>query len=80
MSIYKVNTPDGRTHVVEAYTHVRDSNGLTLVAEGGKQVAMFPAFNWMLVSEAEKSEEQAPANETPATDESSVTSPAASGE
>lgn len=76
MSLYKVNTGD-QTHAVTAFTHVRDSNGLTLVSEGGKQVAMFPSFNWMLVTESESAE--TPATEEPSGD-SSVTSPAASGE
>ncbi|MDH0042445.1 hypothetical protein [Pseudomonas juntendi] len=47
MSQYEVSTPDGVLHNIEAATHVRDSNGLTLLVDGGKAVAMFPVFNWM---------------------------------
>ncbi|MCO7563559.1 hypothetical protein NJI34_00260 [Pseudomonas sp. S 311-6] len=47
MTTYEVGTPDGILHTIEAITHVRDSNGLTLLVDGGKAVAMFPVFSWM---------------------------------
>lgn len=81
MSIYKVSTGEGSSaymHIVTANTHVRDSNGLTLINALGQQVAMFPTFNWMLVDEAEKKE--AATTEPKATEEETTSSPAASGE
>ncbi|QBF27168.1 hypothetical protein EXN22_16260 [Pseudomonas tructae] len=50
MTSYEVSTPDGVLHLIEAVTHVRDSNGLTLLVDGGKAVAMFPVFSWMRMS------------------------------
>lgn len=60
MSIYEIKTSDSTIHQVTAVTHIRDSYGLTLYAEGGQVAAMFTTFDWMRVSEP-----AAPAPEEP---------------
>lgn len=78
MTKYEVSTPDGVLHIIEAVTHVRDSNGLTLLVDGGKSVAMFPVFTWM--------RQTATVIDTPAvtlptsTASAEVSTPAATGE
>lgn len=78
MSQYEVSTPDGVLHRVEAVTRVRDSNGLTLLVEGGKAVAMFPVFNWMRLVNVVVDTGTSSTSETTTSGE--VVAPAASGE
>ncbi|MNJ61497.1 hypothetical protein D3C77_572890 [compost metagenome] len=78
MTRYEISTPDGLLHRVDAMTHVRDTNGLTLYVEGGKAVAMFPMFNWMRVATEDAAVPTEP--EANATGAGEVASPAASGE
>ncbi len=75
MSSYRVKTDD-QTHVIEAFTHTRDSNGLTLLTDGGKAIAMFPTFSWMVIA---TQPEQKPAEEEAPVDESSTQNPALDG-
>ncbi|MFJ1336772.1 hypothetical protein ACIKP7_01370 [Pseudomonas caricapapayae] len=79
MTKYEVSTPDGVLHRIDAVTHTRDTNGLTLLVDGGKAVAMFPVFNWMRVAAAETEAGAAP-KESAESGEVGTTSPAAEGE
>ena len=51
MSTYEIKTTDGTIHKITAVTHVRDAMGLTLFADAGRAVAMFPTFDWMRLSD-----------------------------
>lgn len=79
MTKYEVSTPDGVLHRIEAVTHTRDTNGLTLLVDGGKAVAMFPVFNWMRVADVQA---DAVVSGKPASDSGEVgtSSPVAEGE
>lgn len=79
MTQYEVSTPDGVLHTIEAATHVRDSNGLTLLIDGGKSVAMFPVFNWMRVQSV-VADTSASTNTSETTASREVAAPAATGE
>lgn len=77
MTQYQVQTPDGQVHRIEAYTHVLDSNGLTLYASGSAAVAIFPKFDWMRQAQVVVAEQPS----VPAESQASGTStPVASGE
>lgn len=78
MAQYEVKTPDGVLHDIEAVTHVRDSNGLTLLGDEGKTVAMFPSFSWMRLVPAQGQEPVAPVEG--ATGDAGTSSPVAVGE
>lgn len=79
MTKYEVSTPDGVLHQIEAVTHTRDTNGLTLLVDGGKAVAMFPVFNWMRVAAVEAEVVAAP-KESAESGEAGTSSPVAQGE
>jgi len=79
---YEVSTPDGVLHTIDALTHVRDSNGLTLLSDGGKAVAMFPVFSWMrqVPAVVESTDTASSNNASETTTSGEVVAPAASGE
>lgn len=77
MTQYQVQTPDGQVHSIEAYTHMLDSNGLTLYLDKGVAVAIFPKFDWMRQAQVVVAEQPS----VPVEPQTSGTStPVASGE